>query len=82
MKISQKLSIGFVAIVTPIILFSVFTINSIKKELKELESFHSPNLYLIQNYATKAAGAVEESFAYIASGDQSKKSLFSMGRRY
>lgn len=76
MKISQKLSIGFAAIATPITLFSILMIGSVGNELKEVGDFHSPNLYLIQNYATKTTEVVGESFAYIASGDQSEKEVF------
>lgn len=76
MRISHKLAISFAAIVTPITLFSIFTINSIKNELKEVGNFYNPNLYLIQNYAIKNAEAVEESFAYIASGKKGEKEAF------
>lgn len=76
MKINQKLSIGFTAIATPIILFIILMIRSVENELKEVGDFHSPSLYLIQNYATKIIEAAGENFAYIASGDQSEKEAF------
>lgn len=78
MKLSQKLSISFAVIATPITLFSILMIGSVRNELKEVGDFYSPNLYLIQNYATKTTEAVEQSFAYIASGDQSEKDAFLM----
>lgn len=76
MKISQKLFICFAVIVTPITLFSIFTINSVRREMKEIEDFHTQHLYTIQNLATGTIEAVEESFAYVVSGHKAEKEDF------
>ncbi len=76
MKTSQKISIGFTAIAIAITLFSIFTVSLIKNELKEVGDFHSPSLYLIQNLETKTTDAINDSFAYIVSGDPRNKEAF------
>jgi PAS domain S-box-containing protein len=76
MKISHKLSMNFVVIITTITLFSIFITSSVQKKLKEVETFHNTGLDLVQNNVMKIAEAVEEDFAYIASDAKGEKEAF------
>ena len=76
MKISQKLQIGFLAIVVPVTFINAINSFSIHKNLIELGDFHQTALYSIQNIAISTTNAVEHSFIYILSGRSNEKELF------
>jgi signal transduction histidine kinase/HAMP domain-containing protein len=77
MKISHKLILALAAVSLPLALVSVGLTFYIQHQLVEVGAFHSPNLSLIQTIASEALAAVEESFAYIASGEKRQKEHFS-----
>jgi len=51
-------------------------IRPIENQLKEIGRFHSTALYSIQSINSNLTGAVEESFAYVISGDVHEKEEF------
>ena len=76
MRISQKLIAGFVIVVTPTIVVSIFAVISIDTQIQEFGQFHTPALYLIQQSANQTLEAVQESFAYIASRQEIERDEF------
>ena len=58
-------------------------IRPIENQLKEIGRFHSTALYSIQSINSNLTGTVEESFAYVISGDVlEKEKFFAMGRGF
>jgi PAS domain S-box-containing protein len=76
MRIGPKLILGFAGIGGVIALTAIIAVIPIKKELNELGEFHAPAMYLIQALSTESRSAVEEGFAYMASGEKSEKEEF------
>ncbi len=76
MKISHKLILALLGVCLPLALASVVVTFFIHRQIRELGSFHTASLYVIQSIRSEAMGAVEESFAYIVSGDPKEKQLF------
>ncbi len=76
MKISQKLTLSFIMVGVLIALACTVAVIPIENELTELGGFHTPALDAIQSLHAKAMMAVEESFAYIISGEKSEKEDF------
>lgn len=76
MRIGQKLMVGFVAVGIFVVLASIIAVIPIGKGIAELGEFHTPALYSIQVILTGTMEAVEESFAYVVSGQKSEKEDF------
>ena len=76
MSIGWKLVGSIAIVVIPVILVSFLTVPSIERELQSLGQFHTPALYAIQDIAAQTMEAVEESFAYVASGSEVEKQDF------
>jgi nitrogen fixation/metabolism regulation signal transduction histidine kinase len=76
MRISHKLITGFVMVVIPSIVVSVFAVILMDTQIKEVGHFHTPALHLIQQSAHQTLEAVEESFAYIALGEEIERDEF------
>ena len=76
MKVSTRIILSFVMLGVFIIIASYMGIRPIENQLKEIGTFHSTTLYSIQSINSKLTGAVEESFAYVVSGDAQEKEEF------
>jgi signal transduction histidine kinase/HAMP domain-containing protein len=76
MKISTRIFISFGALAAFIIIASGLSIHPIENKLKKIGGFRSEALYSIQSLNSKLNGAVEESFAYVVSGDTHEKEEF------
>ena len=76
MKVSTRIILSFVMLGVFIIIASYMGIRPIENQLKEIGTFHSTALYSIQSINSKLTGAVEESFAYVVSGDAQEKEEF------
>ena len=76
MKVSTRIILSFVMLGVFIIIASYMGIRPIENQLKEIGTFHSTALYSIQSINSKLTGAVEESFAYVVSGDIHEKEEF------
>jgi len=76
MKVSTRIILSFVMLGLFIIIASYMGIRPIENQLKEIGTFHSTALYSIQSINSKLTGAVEESFAYVVSGDAQEKEEF------
>ncbi|GEM_PF-1808361 len=76
MKVRTQIIIGFSALVFLIIFTSVLSVQPLEKKLNEIGEFHSTALYSLQSLNSKMNEAVQESFAYVVSGDQHEKEEF------
>ena len=76
MKVSTRIILSFVMLGVFIIIASYMGIRPIENQLKEIGTFHSTALYSIQSINSNLTGAVEESFAYVISGDVLEKEEF------
>ncbi len=76
MKVSTRIILSFVMLGVFIIIASYMGIRPIENQLKEIGTFHPTALYSIQSINSKLTGAVEESFAYVVSGDAQEKEEF------
>ncbi len=76
MKIHQKLNLGFLSIIGPIILISLLAVWLIEDRLGRLSDFHSSTLFSIQVISSGTGNAIQESFAYVISGDTHEKEEF------
>ena len=80
MKVGTRIISGFVVLGIFIIIASYIGVQPIEKKLKEIGGFHSAALFSIQSLNSALTGAVEESFAYVVSGDiHEKRRVFAMG---
>jgi PAS domain S-box-containing protein len=75
-KISRKLVLSLLAACLPVVLGSVAATMLIQGKLEALGGFHSNNLRLSQAIGIETLAAVEESFAYVASGLDEEKEVF------
>ena len=76
MKIHQKLNLGFLSILGPIIFISLLAVWLIEDRLGRVSDFHSPTLFSIQIISSGTGNAIQESFAYVISGDTHEKEDF------
>ena len=76
MKVGTRIISGFVVLGIFIIVTSYIGVQPIEKKLKEIGGFHSAALFSIQSLNSALTGAVEESFAYVVSGDIHEKEEF------
>jgi PAS domain S-box-containing protein len=76
MRIGPKLILGFAGIGGVIALTAVIGVIPVKNEMAKLEEFHTPAMYLIQSISTNSLAAIEEGFAYVASGEKREKEEF------
>ena len=76
MKIHHKVNLGLLSIVVPILLVSLVAILSIEDRLSDLGGFHTPALSSIQAISVGIGNAVQESFAYVISGETQEKEEF------
>jgi hypothetical protein len=76
MRLIHKLTLALASVSLPLAVVSVGVTLFIQAEIQELGNFHTPNLYYIQTIASETLGAIEESFAYLASGDTKEKEHF------
>ena len=76
MKIHQKLNLGFLSIIGPIILISLLAVWLIEDRLDRLSDFHSSTLFSIQVISSGTGNAIQESFAYVISGNTHEKEEF------
>ncbi len=76
MKVSTRIILSFVILGLFIIIANYMGIRPIENQLKEIGRFHSTALYSIQSINSNLTGAVEESFAYVISGDVHEKEEF------
>ncbi|MCH8314197.1 MAG: response regulator, partial [Nitrospinae bacterium] len=76
MKVGTRIIVSFVILGVFIIVASVLSVRPIETKLKEIGGFHSDALYSLQSLNSKLTEAVEESFAYVVSGDTNEKKEF------
>jgi signal transduction histidine kinase len=76
MKISTRIILSFVTLGVFIIIASVLGVWPIETHFKKPGGFRSDALYSIQALNSKLNEAVEESFAYVVSGDSHEKEEF------
>jgi signal transduction histidine kinase/CheY-like chemotaxis protein/HAMP domain-containing protein len=76
MKVRTRIILSFLAFGAFIIIASILSVQPIENQLKHVGSFRSDALYSIQHLNSKLNQAVEESFAYVVSGDSHEKEEF------
>jgi hypothetical protein len=76
MKAGVRINLSFVALGVFIITAIFLSVRPLEKDLRGISGFRSEELYSIQSLNTKLNGAVEESFAYVVSGDVQEKEKF------
>jgi signal transduction histidine kinase/CheY-like chemotaxis protein/HAMP domain-containing protein len=76
MKVSTRIIFSFVILGVFIIIANILGIRPIKTQLKEVSRDPSAALYSIQSINSNLTEAVEESFAYVISGDIHEKEEF------
>ncbi len=76
MKVGTRITLSF-AVLSIFIITAIFlSVRPLENELKEIGGFRSEGLHSIQSLHTKFKAAVEESFAYVVSGDTHEKEEF------
>ena len=73
MKVSTRIILSFVIFSVFIIIANFMGIRPMETQIKKISSFQSDSLYSIQNLGVALTEAVEESFAYVVSGDTHEK---------
>ena len=76
MKVSTRIILSFVIFSVFIIIANFMGIRPMETQIKKISSFQSDSLYSIQNLGVALTEAVEESFAYVVSGDTHEKEEF------
>jgi signal transduction histidine kinase/CheY-like chemotaxis protein len=76
MKVGTRITLGFVVLGIFIITAIFLSARPLENDLKGIGGFRSEGLYSIQLLNSKLNGAVEESFAYVVSGDTHEKEEF------
>jgi hypothetical protein len=76
MKLRIRITLRFVVLGFFIITSIFLSVRPLENDLKGIGGFDSEGLYLIKPLNTKLNGAVEESFAYVVSGDTYEKEEF------
>jgi len=76
MKISRRITLSFLVFGIIIYAISLIGVKVIKPRLEEMGNFNDRYLYPIQTMESKLVGAVEESFAYVVSGETGEKEEF------
>jgi hypothetical protein len=76
MKVGTRITISFVVLSILIITAIFLTIRPLENDLRDLGGFRSEGLHAIQSQNSKLNAAVEESFAYVVSGDTHEKEEF------
>ena len=76
MKVRTQILLSFFILGLIIISSSILGVFRIKHQLEEIGHFHTNALYSIQSLNSKLTEAVEESFAYVVSGEMAEKVEF------
>lgn len=76
MKARTQILLSFLILGLIIISSSILGVFRIKHQLEEIGHFHTDALYSIQSLNSKLTEAVEESFAYVVSGEMAEKVEF------
>lgn len=76
MKVGTRITLSFVVLGIFIITAIFLSIRPLENDLRGIGGFRSEGLYSLQSLSTKLNGAVEESFAYVVSGDTEEKEEF------
>jgi signal transduction histidine kinase len=76
MKVGTRITLSFVVLGVFIITAIFLSIRPLENNLRDLGGFRSEGLNTIQSLNTKLNAAVEESFAYVVSGDTHEKEEF------
>ena len=76
MTVTQKLVIGFLAVGASIFGLSLLAVLPLQSGLQTVGQFHSPVLQKLQHMHAKITDAIQESFAYVMSGDVIEKQEF------
>ena len=76
MKIYQKLLVAFAAVSLPIAVVSIVIVTQTRHEIANIGAFQNRPLYMAQALGLQALAAVEDSFAYVVSGQEREKAAF------
>ena len=76
MTIGQKLMAGCLAIGVSISLASVISVSPLASGLDAVGQFHAPVLQQLQHMHAESTDAIQESFAYVVSGEAIEKQEF------
>ena len=73
MRIGKRIIVTFIAVGAGVSTVSLFALAPIRSRLIAEGDTHVPALYAIQNIEASLKGAVQESFAYVVSGQRRRK---------
>lgn len=76
MKIGIRIILGFAVLGVFMVIANFLSVRPLENDLREVGGFRSQGLYSMQFLNTKLNGAVQESFAYVVSGDPHEKEEF------
>lgn len=76
MKVGTRITLSFVVLGIFIITAIFLSVRPLEKDLRGIGGFHSEGLHSLQSISSKLNVAVEESFAYVVSGDTHEKKEF------
>jgi hypothetical protein len=70
MKIGIRIILGFAVLGVFMVIANFLSVRPLENDLREVGGLRLEGLYSMQLLNTKLNGAVEESFAYVVSGDR------------
>ncbi|MFQ5607135.1 MAG: PAS domain S-box protein [Candidatus Zixiibacteriota bacterium] len=76
MTIRQRLALGYAVITIPLTAFAAISFYMMESKVKSIGEFHAPALSSYQKLMSDAMEAVQESFAYVASGEEIERHDF------